>query len=130
VIVTPYTAKTKQVPKDSLFDAIKKHNVGFYGIKPFASNSIFKGDSSPGNPHAEEDDSRARLILRYILQNPVMTSPIPGMINTHQVDNVALAVKERRQLDLAELREVEKIMDEAWASLPPDYQWLKDWEWV
>jgi len=130
VVVTPYTARTKQVPKDSLFDTIKKHNVGFYGIKPFASNSIFKGDSSPGNPHAEEDDRRARLILRYVLQNPVLTAPIPGLINTHQVDNVALAVKERRQLDLAELREVENIMDEAWASLPPDYQWLKDWEWV
>ena len=130
VIVTPYTAKTKQVPKDSLFDAIKKHNVGFYGIKPFASNSIFKGDSSPGNPHAEEDDRRARLAIRYVLQNPVLTAPIPGLINTHQVDNVALAVKERRQLDLAELQELEKMMDEAWAKLPPDYQWLKDWEWV
>ena len=130
VIVTPYHAKTKQVPKDSLFDAIKKHNVGFYGIKPFASNSIFKGDSSPKNPHAEEDDRRARLAIRYVLQNPVLTSPIPGMINTHQVDNVAQAVKERRQLDLAELQELEKIMDEAWAKLPPDYQWLKDWEWV
>jgi len=130
VIVTPYTARTKQVPKDSLFDAIKKHNVGFYGIKPFASNSIFKGDSSPGNPHAEEDDRRARLAIRYVLQNPVLTAPIPGLINTHQVDNVALAVKERRQLDLAELQELEKMMDEAWAKLPPDYQWLKDWEWV
>ena len=59
-----------------------------------------------------------------------MTAPIPGMINTHQVDNMAEAVKERRELDKAEARELEAAMDEAWARLPANYQWLKDWEYV
>jgi len=52
------------------------------------------------------------------------------MINPHQVDNVAKAVKERRQLDVAEAKELEEAMDKAWARLPADYQWLKDWEYV
>jgi len=129
-ICTPYTAKTKALPKDSLFETLRKYKVGFFGIKPFASNSLFKGDSSPGNPHAEDDDRRARLAIRYILCNPVITAPIPGMITPQQVENVAKAVQERRQLDLAEARELEQAMDEAWAKLPPDYQWLKDWEYV
>ena len=50
VVVTPYTAKSKVMPKDSVFDAIKKNGVGFFGIKPFASNSLFKGVSSPDSP--------------------------------------------------------------------------------
>jgi len=130
VICMPYTAKTKQMPEDSVFDALKKCDVGFFGIKPFASNSLFKGDSSPGNPHAEADDRLARLAIRYILCNPIITAPIPGLISIQQVDNVAKAVKERRQLDLGERRELDKAMDEAWAKLPHGYQWLKNWEYV
>ena len=127
---TPYTAKTKEMPGDSLFQTVKKHNVGWFGIKPFASNSVFKGDSSPGSEHAEADDRVARLAIRYILCNPTITAPIPGLISIQQVDNVAKAVAERRKLDLAEARELEQAMDEAWARLPDDYQWLKDWEYV
>jgi len=129
-VCTPYTAKTKQLPEDSLFDALKKCDVGFFGIKPFASNSIFKGDSSPDSEHAEADDRVARLAIRYILCNPIITAPIPGLVSIHQVDNMVKAVMERRQLDLAERRELEQVMDKAWANLPPGYEWLKDWEYV
>ena len=130
VVVTPYTAKSKVLPKDSVFDAIKKNGVGFFGIKPFASNSLFKGDSSPDSPTREEDNRLARMAIRYILCNPAITAPIPGMINPEQVDNVAEAVRERHELDVAEAKELEEAMDQAWAKLPADYQWLKDWEYV
>jgi len=129
-VCTPYTAKTKELPQDSVFETFKKCDVGFFGIKPFASNSLFKGDSSLDSPDKDEDDQRARLALRYILCNPVITAPIPGLINPHQVDNVAQAVKERRQLDAAEKAQLDQAMDEAWAKLPDDHQWLKDWEYV
>jgi len=114
VIVTPYTA----------------HDVGMFGIKPFSGTHLFKGDSSPDNPHATEDDKLARMAIRYILNNPAVTAPIPGMINPHQVENMAKAVQERRELDMAEARELEEAMDTAWAQLPADYEWLKDWEYV
>lgn len=131
VIVTPYTAKTKVVTdKSGLWAALKKNKVGWFGIKPFAGNSLFKGNSAPDNPHAEEDDRLARLAIRYILCNPAITAPIPGLINTHQVDNVARAVKERVQLDMEEQAELEEAMERAWANLPDHYQWLKDWEYV
>jgi hypothetical protein len=55
---------------------------------------------------------------------------MPGLISVQQVDNVTLAVKERRELDLKEKAELDRAMDDAWASLPPNYQWLKDWEYV
>ena len=127
VICTPYTAKTKVVTDENgLWAAMKKLDVGWFGIKPFASNSLFKGDSSPDSPHAEEDSRIARLALRSILCNPAITAPIPGLITPQQVDNAALAVKERRELDGDEKAELER----AWANLPSHYQWLKDWEYV
>jgi len=131
VILTPYTAKSKLVTDESgLRASLKKYDVGWFGIKPFASNSLFKGDSSPGSPYFEEDNRTARLALRYILCNPAITAPMPGLISVQQVDNAALAVKERRQLDLKEMAELEEAADRAWASLPPNYQWLKNWEYV
>ncbi len=131
VICTPYTAKSKLVEDESgLWAAMKKQDVGWFGIKPFASNSLFKGNSAPDSPHAEEDNRIARLAIRYILCNPAITAPIPGLITPQQVDNVALAVKERRKLDAAERAELDRAMDRAWANLPSHYQWLKDWEYV
>jgi aryl-alcohol dehydrogenase-like predicted oxidoreductase len=132
VVITPYTAKTKMLPDDptGFFAAVKYCDCGFFGIKPFSGNGLFKGDSSPGNPHEEEDNRLARFALRYILSNPVITAPIPGMINPEQVDNVAVAVMQRRHLDAAEQAELDRAMDRCWATLPPHYQWLKDWEWV
>ena len=131
VIITPYTANSKLVTDETgLWATMKKHDVGWFGIKPFASNSIFKGDSSPKSPLRKEDDRIARLAIRYILCNPVITAPIPGLITVEQIDNVCLAVKERRRLDLAEKAELDRATEWAWANLPPNYQWLKDWEYV
>ena len=130
VILFPYTARSRVAPKESLFDAVKKCDVGALGIKPFASNSLFKGTSAPGDPHAEEDNRRARLAIRYILCNPAITAPIPGLISRQQVENMAKAVQERRQLDRADKAELRRATDEMWANLPPGYEWLKDWELV
>ncbi len=130
VVVTPYTAKTKVLPTDSVFEAVKKHDVGVFGIKPFASNSLFRGNSALGNPMAEADDRIARLALRNILSNPAITAPIPGLINLHQVDNAARAVQERRELDKQETADLERAGSEMWARLPQDYHWLRDFEYV
>ena len=128
-VLFPYTAKSKAMPGDSVFDALKKCDVGAFGIKPFASNSLFKGTSAPDDPDAQEDDRRARLAIRYILCNPRII-PIPGLVSIHQVNNVAKAVNERRELDVAESRELKELMDESWAKLPQHYQFLKNWEYV
>ncbi|MHC4117863.1 MAG: aldo/keto reductase [Planctomycetota bacterium] len=130
VVVTPYTAKSKVLPKDSVFEVIKKNGIGFFGIKPFAGTSLFKGDSSPDSPTRAEDDKLARMAIRYILCNPSITAPIPGLINPQQVDNVANAIMEPEELAKEEAKELEVAMDEAWNRLPGAYQWLKNWEYV
>ena len=61
VVLTPYTAKTKVVTdEDSLWASIQKHNVGWFGIKPFAGNSLFKGDSATDSPTAKADNEIAQ----------------------------------------------------------------------
>jgi predicted aldo/keto reductase-like oxidoreductase len=100
VILFPYFAKSKEKPKGSIFETVRKHDVGVFGIKPFASNSIFKGSSKPDDPRREEDDKRARMALRYILCNDAITSPIPGLIYPHHVDNCLKAIEERRKEDM------------------------------
>jgi aryl-alcohol dehydrogenase-like predicted oxidoreductase len=118
----PFTTMTKTAPTDSLFEALKKCDVGAFGIKPFGAGSLFGGA-------AEERDRRARLAIRYILQTNTVI-PIPGMNSVAQVDNVAKAVMERRELDLKEQAELQGAAQEMWANLPPNYQWLRDWEYV
>jgi len=131
VILTPYTANTKLVTDESgLWATLRKYDIGWFGIKPFASNSLFRGDSSPDSPYSQQDNNLARLAIRYILCNKAITAPIPGLISVQQVDNIARAIKERRALDTKEKAELDEAMQRAWASLPPNYQWLKDWEYV
>lgn len=126
VALFPYTANSKELPDDSVFEAIQKHDVGVFGIKPFADNSLFQGDGTTN----EEDDRRARLALRYILGNPRITAPIPGLASLHQVDNAALAVRERRKLNAKERSELENAGQRMWAKLRPGYEWLRAWEHV
>jgi aryl-alcohol dehydrogenase-like predicted oxidoreductase len=131
VVLTPYTAKTKVVTDETgLWASIQKNEIGWFGIKPFASNSIFQGDSSPDSPHAKADNEIARIALRSILCNPAITAPMTGLITPQQVDNACLAVVERRQLDEKEQTRLDHAMDRAWANLSTHYQWLKDWEYV
>ena len=130
-VAKPDAAVTHDKSVVSLIDAVKKYDVGWFGIKPFASGSIFRSRGVPDSPTKQIDDERARLTLRYILaSNDALTSPIPGLITVDQVRNAARAVMERRQFDLGEARRFQRAVREMWANLPPNYQWLRQWEWV
>jgi len=118
----PFTTMTKRAPQDSLFDALKQRNVGAFGIKPFAAASLFTGDP-------QKDNERGRLAIRYILHSNTVV-PIPGMNSLQEVDNVVKAVQERRQFDVKESAALEQAGRRTWASLPANYQWLKNWEYV
>lgn len=130
VIVTPYTAASKAKPKGSVFEALQKQDVGMIGIKPFASGSVFRSRGRPDSSTKDEDDKRARMVLRYVLCCDTLTAAIPGLITIDQVKNAAAAVKERREFDLKEAAEYRRITEEMWANLPEGYEWLRDWEWV
>jgi hypothetical protein len=130
VIITPYAAGSTEKPVGSMFDAFRKHGTGFIAIKPFGSGNIFASFGQPESPTRREDDDRARLALRHVLNCDVLAATIPGLMTVDQVKNAAAAVKERRRLDAAEAARREKITARMWSVLPPDYQWLREWKWV
>ena len=113
---------TKKAPTDSVFDALKKQDVGAFGIKPFAAGSLFMKDQ-------KTNFERARLAIRYILHSNTVI-PIPGLNRVEEVDNVAKAMIERREFDVKETAELEKANRQAMAKLPKNYQWLKNWQYV
>lgn len=118
----PFTTMSKRDPKDSVFPTLKKCDVGAFGIKPFAAGSLFTGER-------ETDEQRVRLAIRYILHSDTVI-PIPGMHSVAHVDNVAKAVKERRELDAPEVSALKRVSAEMVSKLPLNYQWLKNWEYV
>ena len=118
----PFTTMSKRAQTDSVFPALKKCDVGAFGIKPFGAGSLFRGDQ-------EQRNRRGREALRYILHSNTVI-PIPGMNRISEVDNAAKAVKERRQLDVKEQAELEEASKQMWANLPPRYNWLRNWEYV
>jgi len=122
VVCFPFTTMSKRAPQDSLFDALKQHDVGAFGIKPFAAASLFTDDR-------QESNRRGRLAIRYILHTNTVI-PIPGMNRIEEVDNVVKAMQERRQLDVKETAVLEQAGKQAWARMPAHYQWLKNWEYV
>jgi aryl-alcohol dehydrogenase-like predicted oxidoreductase len=130
VVVTPYSAGSKEQPVGSMFEALRKHDVGFIGIKPFASGTLFASQGVPDSATRSEDDERARRALRYVFCCEVLAASIPGLITVDQVKNAAAAVRERRRLDLAEAARHQELTAAMWRRLPAHYQWLKDWEWV
>ncbi len=130
MILTPFSIGTKRKPEDSMFDTLKKHDVGMLGIKPFSSGAVFQSRGAINPATQEKDDEQARMSLRYVLRENVLTAAIPGMISTDQVKNAAKAVTERRQFDKAEALKFEQAVKDMWANLPEEYQWLKEWEWV
>jgi aryl-alcohol dehydrogenase-like predicted oxidoreductase len=130
VILTPFTAASNVKPADSLFDAVKAQDVGVFGIKPFSSGSLFVEGAGAGGKISAKDDELARLALRHILSTGAVTAPIPGLISLHQVDNVAQAVKEHRELDAKETAMLNDAAAHMLAELPSDYHWLRDHTWV
>ena len=118
----PFTTMSKRAQTDSVFEALKKQDVGAFGIKPFAAGSLFTKDP-------KTNFERARLAIRYILNSNTVI-PIPGMNSVEYVDNVAKAVMERRELDVKETAELDNANKQALAKLPKNYQWLKDWQYV
>ena len=118
----PFTTMSKRAQKDSVFEALKKQDVGAFGIKPFAAGSLFTKDR-------KTNFDRARLAIRYILHSNTVI-PIPGLNSVEYVDNVAKAVAERRELDVKETAQLDIANQQAWANLPANYQWLKNWQQV
>ena len=131
VIVTPYSAGSKEKPVGSMFDALRKHDVGLIGIKPFASGTMFPSAGVPDSPtKAEDDAARPHGAPRYVLGCDVLDRSHSRADHRGPGEERRAAVKERRKLDTAERDRHSELSAEMWRNLPPHYHWLREWELV
>jgi len=151
MFIFPCTAKTKEMDKPptpdnieevkstygpdnkSVFQWLRDHDVGLITIKPFFGGTLLKthGQVKHGAGNKEDNDL-ARLTIQCILNmNKAVTSVIPGLSTVYEVDNAARASYTRPLGQTAADREwLSRMTEEQWASLPPEYEWLRDWECV
>lgn len=153
MVIFPCTAKTKEkglVPTkgnvvevnpghgsdqtQSIFESLRKNNVGLVTIKPFFGGSLFKIQAKfpvMGVGSKNENDL-ARLTLQCIISNETVTATVPGLTTIYEVENAANAsyTMPLAKISPAEQKWLEEITDEQWAKLPKKYEWLRDWEIV
>jgi predicted aldo/keto reductase-like oxidoreductase len=147
MIIFPYTAQSKVIDgnemivepgvsddpaQKSIFEAVKKCDVGVCTIKPFAGGSLFSPKKFPAPERGSAEEHKlARLTLQYILANDAITATLPGMTTMREVENNVRASYEREKgVSWQDVEWLKRKTDQAWANLPEDYTWLRDWEWV
>jgi predicted aldo/keto reductase-like oxidoreductase len=147
MIIFPYTAQSKVIDgqemivepgvsddpaQKSIFEAVKKCDVGVCTIKPFAGGSLFSPKKFPAPERGSAEEHKlARLTLQYILANDAITATLPGMTTMREVENNVRASYEREKgVSWQDVEWLKRKTDQAWANLPEDYEWLRDWEWV
>jgi predicted aldo/keto reductase-like oxidoreductase len=151
MFIFPCTAKTREMDKPptpdnieevkstygpdnkSILQSLRDHDVGLITIKPFFGGTLLKthGQVKLGAGNKEDNDL-ARLTIQCILNmNQAVTSVIPGLSTVYEVDNAARASYTRPLGQAAADREwLSRMTEQQWASLPPEYHWLRDWECV
>jgi len=139
MVIMPLTPKSKLkevtvygTPTTSFFQAAKQANVGVVTIKPFGGGSLFRhGAKFPVTTKGNADDHRrAGLAIRKILTTQELTATVPGLSTIEEIENVVKASWNKTPLTTEELAEIEADGDFMYAHLPPDYQWLKNFDWV
>ncbi len=139
MVIMPLTPKSKLKKvtihgkaAPSFFQAAKAADVGVVTIKPFGGGSLFRhGAKFPVTTEGDKGDHRsAALAIRKILSNPYLTAMVPGMTTVDEVERNVQTSYDKTPLTDKELAEVEADGDFMYANLPPDYQWLKDFDWV
>jgi aryl-alcohol dehydrogenase-like predicted oxidoreductase len=124
-----YGADTEQ----SIFEFVRKQDVGLVATKPFLGGKLFKLKTKfpVPEPGDKEEHDLARLTLQCILANDAITATIPGLTTLCEVDNAVLASYTRSLVMTPTDKEwLMGITQRRWTTLPREYAWLRDWEVV
>jgi aryl-alcohol dehydrogenase-like predicted oxidoreductase len=117
----------------SIFQSLRRQDVGLITIKPFFGGSLFKSHGKVKlGVGSKEDNDLARLTLQCILNlSESVTCVIPGLSTIYEVDNAARASYTRSLAMIpADKDWLEKLTSRRWANLPEQYAWLRNWEVV
>jgi aryl-alcohol dehydrogenase-like predicted oxidoreductase len=124
-----YGADTEQ----SIFEFVRKQDVGLVATKPFLGGKLFKLETKfpVPEPGDREEHDLARLTLQCILANDAITATIPGLTTLCEVDSAVRASYTRSLvMTPADKEWLMGITERRWTTLPREYAWLRDWEVV
>lgn len=128
VILFPYFFLTREKLGDSLVSLAKQKDVGIIAIKPFGGGLMFRANQEWAYGAPERD---AAVLLKKILANRGMSTTIPGVANSVQLEvNVRASYERTRELTSAELETLRKWERRFFANLPAEYNWFREWECV
>ena len=112
-----------------MFDALRKHDVGLIGIKPFAGGTLFPSTACPTHPPERKTTSGPA--WRCGTCSGATCFPRHSRVDHRGPgEERRAAVKESRKLDTAERDRHSELSAEMWRNLPPHYHWLREWELV
>jgi len=123
-----YTVSNVPKRSQSMFDVLRKKNVGAIGLKPFHGDFYFAKAIKEARKKGVEADLNALAIqgLKKILVVPEMTCTIPGMTTVDEVENNVKASYDRgKKLTAAERAAVETLAKASLEELPPYYDFIR-----
>jgi aryl-alcohol dehydrogenase-like predicted oxidoreductase len=127
LIMVPYSVGLQKAA-EKLFPFAKQHDVGVVVIKPFAGGSLFRAAEVVKELKKLEGESVARAALRFILENPNVSTIVPGANTVEEVqDNVQASGKKLGDATRRALRTLAAALPE---HLDPHYRWLTNWRMV
>jgi aryl-alcohol dehydrogenase-like predicted oxidoreductase len=124
LIMTPYSVGLQKAA-EKLFPLAKERDVGVVVIKPFAGGSLFRAAEVVKMLNTPEGESVARAALRFILENPNVSTVVPGANTVEEVlDNAQASGKKLGDATRRALRAIAAAVPQ---HLDPQYRWLENW---
>lgn len=123
-----YNVSNEPKQSASMFETLRKKDVGAIGLKPFHGNFYFVKAIKEARKQGVEPDLNALAVngLKKILAVPEMTCTIPGMTTVDEVENNVKASYDRKnKLTRAELEAVETLAKASLEDLPPYYDFIR-----
>jgi len=129
-----YTVSNKPKDSGSLFEVLRKKDVGAVGLKPFHGNSYFTKiikEARKAGRRPELDAAAIKGLKKILEEVPELTCTIPGMTTVAEVANDVKASYERsKKLTARERSAVQAMADASLQELPADYAFIREQVYV
>jgi predicted aldo/keto reductase-like oxidoreductase len=126
MLIFPLTPMSEPDEMHGVFPMAQAKDVGLVTIKPFAGGAVFRTARRQGEGPVD-DMELASLSVRKIIGNEYITATVLGMTTIDELENNLTVRSQPRRLSQAE----DELLRDRWtatfASLPPDYTFLRDW---
>jgi len=125
MLIFPFTPISEPDELHGVFPMAQQKDVGIVTIKPFAGGAVFRAAKRKG----EKLDNMeiAALSVKKIIQNEYLTCTVLGMTTIDELENNLTVRNQPRRLSDTEHEQLGAAYGQAFAHLPPEYEFLREW---